>query len=227
MKYGIIATSAALIFWINICNAAIYRSTDAQGNVIFTDAPSPGATTVDLPPPQVYSAPVIPASNPAPAQSATTSTPTTTTTATATNNSNPTTPQAPVVYQSLQTSMVTTQITRSGDPQSQTFPVAVAINPALGTGDKVVLLIDNKPTSESSDNSSTQYLFTLNLENIFQGTHTAQAQVVDSNANVKIASNSVTFYVYQPFIRNHSNNANHPTPPPPLVMDLPGPPPKN
>lgn len=46
-------------------NAEIYRSTDAEGNVIYTDQPLPGAKTVDLPGLTSYESPAYSTSTPA------------------------------------------------------------------------------------------------------------------------------------------------------------------
>ncbi|NNG11833.1 MAG: DUF4124 domain-containing protein, partial [Halobacteria archaeon] len=46
-----------LLLWTGLAQAEVYKSTNADGEVIFSDQPSPGAEQVQLPELPTYSAP--------------------------------------------------------------------------------------------------------------------------------------------------------------------------
>ena len=58
LRKSVISAAAALsMAWLGATNAAVYRSIDADGNVVFTDDPSGNAEPVDLPPLSTVPAP--------------------------------------------------------------------------------------------------------------------------------------------------------------------------
>jgi hypothetical protein len=68
--------------------------------------------------------------------------------------------------------------------------VQVAVSPRLAPGDRIVLLLDGRPVSQQPGT-------TLALSGVERGTHTLQAQVVDTNGATLAASQLVTFHMWQ------------------------------
>ena len=50
LKNKIIATSVLALLLSGVAQAAIYKSTDAQGNVVYSDSPTKDAKAIELPP---------------------------------------------------------------------------------------------------------------------------------------------------------------------------------
>jgi hypothetical protein len=92
------------------------------------------------------------------------------------------------------------------------FSVQLALSPALQPGHQSQLLLDGKIYS-----SGTQNHFTLT--NISRGNHSLQAQVVDEDGKVLIASTPISVQVYRPSTAIYDNNENTrlTTPPNPVV----------
>jgi hypothetical protein len=68
--------------------------------------------------------------------------------------------------------------------------VQVAVSPTLAPGNRIVLLLDGRQVSRQPGT-------TLALSGVERGTHTLQAQVVDTNGATLVASPPVTFYMWQ------------------------------
>ncbi|XID75603.1 DUF4124 domain-containing protein [Alkanindiges sp. WGS2144] len=106
--------------------AAIYKSVDAQGNVVYSDSPSKDAKTVDLPPLAIV--PSLSAEQIAQAN--------------ATQRTKP----AAINYQLSFAQPTADQVVRKPEPVS----VSVDIRPALANGDVVTILLDGTVIANSN-----------------------------------------------------------------------------
>lgn len=145
--------------------AGVYKRTDAEGNVEYSDLPqTTKEKAVPLPPASTYTPPPVDAgmqTSEAPAQQA-------------------------VGYESV-------AITQPADDQAirenaGNVLVQFTSNPALQAGHRFVLLVDGKKMAEGHSSS-------LQLENLDRGTHNVQVQVVDASGQVIASSRPVTFHL--------------------------------
>lgn len=174
-KFNFIKSIVALIFLVVLTSASaagqIYKSIDAQGNVSYSDQPSPGAQPVQLAPISITPVPATPAGNPAPMQTA------------------PVTDAKPVVYLQLQIiSPINDQTVWDNNGQ---VTVSVSVMPALASTDTMQMIVDGKIAAES--NSAANF----NLTHLDRGTHVIQAQIVRNKKQIVKVSNSVTFYLHK------------------------------
>ena len=149
--------------------ANIYKWTDSNGNVNFSDKPHPGAEEIKIPTVQTYSVPTIPL---------------------------PESPAEMVADVRVETNY-NISIAQPEDQATIRNPqgsvsIVLDLTPALKQGDKIQLLIDDHPLG--APQASTFF----SLEDIKRGSHTLVAQVVDLQDKVIQTSNEVTFYMMPP-----------------------------
>jgi len=168
-----------LSFWgaLALGQGAIYES-QGQSGPVFSDRPSPGATQVILPPPNVIEPERL-----APAQPAT-----------------PTPADQAPLYEKLAIASPAngdTVRTNTGE-----FDVQVNIVPALRDGDRIQVKFDGtllqrafRSTAISLTESDWQLAAAENVE------HTLQAAVVDGTGVVLVESPVVSFYVHRATIQ--------------------------
>ena len=153
--------------------AQIYKTTDADGNVVFTDQPPAGSTpteSIDLPatnptPPPPVIAPINP--EPSPQQ----------------------TEPTPIEIS------ITSPANESTIPMGGgMFDVVAAASPALALGQTLQLLMDGSPQG------SPQTTATWKLENVLRGPHDLVVQRLDSSGKVLATSDPVRVYVLRPGI---------------------------
>ena len=160
MKYLLIAIG--LIFPL-AGSAEIYKSVDADGNVVFSDKPSPDAEKIDIKEIQtIESQPYKPFEYTPPAEPAVSG------------------------YSKLD---ITTPLNNSEVREnSGNISVIVNIEPELnvGAGDKLLLYLDG---SKLQEGTSTQF----QLTNIDRGTHTVSVTAVDASGNKITRSSDVIF----------------------------------
>lgn len=163
----------------------VYRTTDAQGNTVFTDKPPPGATAtqpVEIPPTNTSTPTKMPAT---PAQAA-----------------------APVEEPEEETYSVAIV-----DPVNETsipmgpgsFSVSANVDPALAPGYRLQLSIDGTPHGGPQVDASWQLMY------VYRGRHDLTVSVVDSANAVVAVSNPVTVYVHRPS-KNFKNRKPPPVP---------------
>jgi len=147
--------------------AAVYKWTDANGTVHFTDTPREGAEEVHVAPPQTYTPAQLPPITPEPEP-----------------------PPVPVDYTRFELTAPANEATlrdNTGD-----ITVTFAMEPALkvGRGHKLIVLLDGQaqPPVKAS---------TAILKNVERGSHSLQGQIVDSRGEVIIASQSVTVHLFR------------------------------
>lgn len=78
--------------------------------------------------------------------------------------------------------------------------VALSVSPPLQAGDSIQLLLDGQ-VAQTLDPGSTA----TQLSAVYRGSHTLQAQVLDSGGNVRALSPTVGFVVHQTSIQNPQN----------------------
>jgi len=151
----------------------IYRTVDADGNVVFTDVPpansqgQPEGQEVALPPANTYE-PEAPAVAPAAATV-------------------PASPGATNPYDDLAIVDPTNdQTIRQNDGN---ILIQAVVDPPLQSGHRMLLTFDGAPTEVEAEGGIFQ------LSNVDRGTHTASARIVDENNEVVMESDAVTFTV--------------------------------
>ena len=196
MNSRLLLVSACLLAWTTQAGAAqvqLWKWTDANGVVHYSDVPGPGAVKVDVA--------VNPVSTPQ-------GLPAATGTAEGTGTGESYVPPALAPYRSL-------TITAPAD-QTSYFEadsvVSVQLNsdPSLMKGDALYLFLDGRKVSDSGGITS------YSLSSIPRGEHTLQAVIYDSDGAEKIRSSSITFYMKQPTaIPPNAVGPNLKPPPPP------------
>lgn len=151
---------------------SIYRTTDENGNVIFTDAPA--ATTgeaerIELqrtnttPPPPERPEPVV----------------------------EPTAEEEVIAY----TVMISDPADQTSIPMGPgNFPVTARVEPGLGEEDNLQLFIDGIPWGDP------QRTNTWNLTNIFRGQHDITVGVIAGDGTARATSDPIRVFVHRPSI---------------------------
>jgi hypothetical protein len=152
--------------------AEIYKWTDANGVVHFSDKPHPGAAQITLPPVQSFSTPPVPVE------------------------------AAPTFQENQEAAVASNEnytITTKEPEDLATIrntqgyiPVSFVVEPELKNGDQIQLLLDGKPMGEPQ--ASTVFA----LRNIDRGTHTIEAQILNNAGEVVSTSEEITVFMQQP-----------------------------
>ena len=146
----------------------IYRTVDANGNVVFTDiAPvdrsaGPAPQTVTVEPINTYDPPPQAAPPNAPVTSS-----------------------APVYYSEL--AVISPMEDATIRDNAGNVQIEVVITPNLRSDHRLLLVLDGEPTEVQAENG------VFELSNVDRGTHTAGARAVDRQGNVLIESSPTTF----------------------------------
>lgn len=77
-------------------------------------------------------------------------------------------------------------------PGQRNLEVAVRLEPQLQPGDRIQFIMDGKPLAPPSEDRS--YV----IEEIFRGTHTISAQIVNEQGQVLATTPTATVYVHRP-----------------------------
>lgn len=153
--------------------AQIYKWTDSQGVVHFSDKPSPGAEKINLSQPSTY--PPRPSASSA-------------------SKDEKTVESKQQEYSSLKILQPKQQATIRNNRGH--VMVISQLEPELKSGDKLQIVFDGTPLSEPKPTT----VFTLN--DIPRGSHTLAVQVVDSQGNVLTTSEPITIYMQQPRVKS-------------------------
>ncbi|WP_131781718.1 DUF4124 domain-containing protein [Legionella gresilensis] len=167
--------SIFFLFFVYPLWAEIYKWTDSQGVVHFSDEPHPGAETVVLPPTQ--------SSNPPPSNV-------------------PTTPSTPVTGNKInKNSLIQPDYTATiSQPKSDStirnnqgyVSVAIEVEPEIQQGVMLQLIFDNQPLGKPQVGKN----FILN--NVNRGAHTLAVQIIGADGEVLSTSDPITFYMQRP-----------------------------
>jgi len=188
LSKSLIALAACMILPIAYA-ASIYKTVDADGNVIYTDvAPKEKAVEVEIRNSNTYVAPPIarPKDNG--------------------RNGEGGDSESTARYTSLK--VLSPQHDEAIRNNAGNVDISVETKPGLQDGHRFEVLLDGKPVSADSQTNAGSG---LSLTNVDRGTHTATVQIVDANNNVVRRSKPITFHL----LRVNLNSPSFPPPPPP------------
>jgi len=175
-----------------VADQKVYKTVGPNGEVTFSDTPTPGATELDVKPAPSYKAPPLPTPSTTPAdQSA----------------GQPGQHQAGGSYKLvsiLAPADDATVINTPGDVQ-----VTVLVEPPLrtGRGDRIRLLLDGKAVDTGEKPN-------FSLHNVDRGTHHLQAEVIDRSGATLSQSSSSTFHLHRPSVHLPGHQKAKPAPKP-------------
>jgi hypothetical protein len=155
----------------------IYKQTDNNGNIVYTDTPQKNTQTIIIPSettPSISSAPAAPPAH----TSAVIGAPTPATGDTAT--------ETRVTYTTFALISPADQETFQNQ---RLIPVKVLIEPKLQTGDKTQLYVDGKPYGDPAEGSD------LTVNQLDRGSHTLSAVIVDTGNLILKSTNTITINV--------------------------------
>lgn len=162
------ALLVTLVLWTGTVPAAIYRSVDEHGNVVFSDEPRSGATPVDLPPLTTYEAPKPRAASvlrpPASEPSA-------------------------ISYSKLEIRQPAHDATLRDNTGRVT--VIAAIEPELRSGHRLQFYLDGRARGEHGTELGTSF------SDVDRGAHQVEVAVVDAAGRELMRSESVQFYLHR------------------------------
>ncbi|MCB1842742.1 MAG: DUF4124 domain-containing protein [Halioglobus sp.] len=159
---------------LGIADSSIYRTVDADGNVIFTDAPpaNPDSQSERVDVRRTNTAPPPPTAL-RPAEAAT--------------------PEPTDPSKASWTVRITAPANETTIPMGPgNFSVSAAVTPALGAGQRLQLLMDGGPHGDPRQDGAWQ------LTNVFRGEHKLAVSVVDKSGKALATSEPVTVYVMRP-----------------------------
>ncbi|WP_419421017.1 DUF4124 domain-containing protein [Legionella sp. D16C41] len=162
----------ALLIINNPLFAEIYKWTDGQGVVHFSDEPHPGAEKIVLPPTQV--------SSPLP-----TKIPTTNTTAHTTNDDD----NSVANQESYKVSILAPKHETTIRNNQGYVSVVINTEPKLEKGELLQLIFDGQALGKPQVNN------TFVLNNVNRGAHTIAVQIIGVNGDILSTSEPVTFYM--------------------------------
>jgi hypothetical protein len=167
----------SLLCSLALAGATVYRWTDENGVVHYSDQPHANADKIHVDAAQTY--------KPSSADTASAA-------GGAGQNGTP-----PVPYRGC-------AIVQPQDDQAfanvESLTVVVQTDPQLHSGDKVYVMVDGQSLNGGNP-TGPQFV----LSPVDRGTHTAQAQVKDSGGAVQCQTPPVTFHVTQPSLLNPNN----------------------
>ncbi len=171
----------ATLFFLTSVSAGVYRSTDADGNIIYTDKPSPDAEEIRID--KVQTIPAGP------------------------DDFEYTTPDNSADegdYTKLEIVSPENNHVFTGNTGDVT--VSVVIEPELNTenGDRLILTMDGK---KEADSTSTSFSFT----NLDRGTHIVEVNVVNKDGKTLMKSAPVTFTMKRTSVLNTNRPAPRPS----------------
>ena len=161
------------LFFLTLVSAEVYRSLDDDGNIVFTDKPSPDAEKIRIDKVQTVSTPVVEGFF----------------------EYEPSVKSVDSIYRKLEVVDPKNDQVFTGGTGDIT--VSILIEPRLNTalGDRLILYMDGKKQAETG---STSFAFT-GLE---RGTHTTKASVVNRDGKSLKSSIPVSFTINRPSILN-------------------------
>lgn len=162
---------ALLFLVLSSLHADIYKWTDSNGIVHFSDVPHPGAKKINIAPEQSSTPSSVPDLPQKQMQSAS---------------------KEAHVYQSVSIKEPKNEATIRNNQGY--IPVIIEVDPELIAGDLVQLIFDGNPLGKPQ----TSLLFALN--EVKRGTHTLGAQIVDAEGEVLAASDSITVFMHRPMV---------------------------
>jgi hypothetical protein len=146
----------------------VYKWTDAEGNVVYSDEPRPGAEQITVPEVSTYTpAPLLSRETDAPQDQ-----------------------EAISGYEKFQIVEPGNEATLRDSPGN--VQVTLLLVPPLRQGDQIIVSLDGASQSQLPL-TSTQFT----LQNVDRGTHTLKATVVDNAGQAHAETQTVTFYLHR------------------------------
>lgn len=167
--------------------ASVYRTTDAQGNVVFTDKPVENAERIDLEPLTVVPSAQI---DPAPAS-----------VQRGEPADSPPVGQPFMPYSTFQIASPQDEATLQSGHGGNT-QVVLDIDPDLRPDHRVRLLVDGEISQ------SAMHTKAFMLTNLYRGEHVLQAELLDASGQVRHRSAPVTLYVHRASVNSPANPGN-------------------
>ncbi|NQX89677.1 MAG: DUF4124 domain-containing protein [Halioglobus sp.] len=169
-----IVMAALLLVAPLVFSQGIYRTTDENGNVTFTDSPAAGnGTTEEIGLQPVNRAPPPP------------------TLPTVNQTGNAATESQPPAYQLVITQPANATTVPMGPGN---FSVSASVSPALRANDALQLFLDGEPHGASQTSGF------WDLTNIFRGAHDITVGVVSGDGETVATSEPVTVFVFRPSV---------------------------
>ncbi len=192
-RLGLLFCLAAIVSNGSYASQKVYQWRDKSGELHFSDVPHEGAKTIEIQEPQTYQAPTY--SN---------------TSETSDESKNPQKQKA--IGKTISVVSPRNQSTiRNGTGE---LMVNLEVSPKLTKGETVQLLFDSK------SNIPPQKVLTFKLKNVYRGSHTLSANVLDKSGKVIASSDTITIYMQRPIV--HQNQIKNPiTPRPPVSLPQP------
>lgn len=166
--YKALLAAAGVFIATSVC-AAVYKTIDANGNVVYTDEPVGDAKPVDLPPLSTIPPPrpVQPASTGSAEEASTKN------------------------YEEF--GVVTPQQDATLRDNTGNVPVSIALKPSLNVaaGHRIQFYMDGQTQGEPVTSLKTLF------ENVDRGAHTVAAAVIDASGNELMRTDSVRFYLHR------------------------------
>ena len=162
--------TVVLMSMICVSYAQVYKWTDSQGVIHFSDSPHDGAQKVKIPDDQIFSPPSPKQDLPPQDED-----------------------QVGEKKQKYTTIAIVQPLNESTIRNNDgSVSVSVQLEPSLSPGDKVQLIFDGSPLGEPQPNIH------FELAGIYRGSHTITVEVVNANGGVIITSDSITIYMQRP-----------------------------
>ncbi|MCG8428891.1 MAG: DUF4124 domain-containing protein [Chromatiales bacterium] len=181
MKYLILFLS---LWVVSPAYAGIYKWVDEQGNIHFSDQPTPGASEVELSEPTIYSPSEVERRR-----------------NTFERELDEAAEEAEVPYRSLRIN----KPKNDGTVRSNNGEVSASfsVTPRLQRGHKFRVYLDDSEVASGLKTGR------IKLKNVYRGTHTLYVTVVDGNGVEKIRSDEIIFYVQavSKIFRDRRNNS--------------------
>ncbi len=174
--FSVTTATVALLLAVaaSAAGTTLYKWTDAQGVVHYSDSPQPGAEQVHVAPVQTYSAPPAPATPPASRTS---------------SSGGASSSGASGGPKTAACSITSPQPDQSFfAPES--VAIAVSVNPPLQEGDQLQVTYDGSPVSAADLNPV--------IQEPSRGAHSISASVRGADGNVRCMAAPVTFNVQRP-----------------------------
>ena len=171
MKKLLLAVTCMLLICASY--AQIYKWIDSQGVVHFSDRPHPGSEQIKIPDAQSYTPPVKQSGS---------------------DTENQEKKETSTSEEHKYTKIGIVQpLNEATIRNNQGYVVvAVELEPALAQGDNLQIIFDGAPMGDPQPN----LLFQLN--GIYRGKHTIAVQVINSEGEVLLTSDSITIFMHRP-----------------------------
>lgn len=187
MKKLVLVVSCVFIFCVSY--AQIFKWTDSQGVVHFSDQPHPGSKQLQIPNSQGFTPPVSQSGGAVqdaqePEQ---------------VTSDEPTYNRVAIIQPLNDTTIRNNQ---------GYILVAVEMEPGLAAGDNLQMIFDGAPLGDPQPNTF------FNLNGVYRGTHTLAVQILNRDGAVLLTSDTITIYMHRPRVgmvrgSNKSNVHSH------------------